>query len=125
MQDSHIVENASFFAMYDDFPVSLGHTLIVPRAHVSSLFDLQSMELVDCYALLAIAKRLLDEKHNPDGYNIGINEGPLAGQTIPHLHIHLIPRYRGDVDDPIGGVRNVVPSENNIRYYESRRKPMK
>ncbi|MDN5250330.1 HIT family protein [Betaproteobacteria bacterium LSUCC0117] len=95
----------------DAYPISDGHTLIIPKRHIGSFFDLTSAELSDLFALLNNAKTNLDRELSPDGYNVGINDGPVAGQTIPHLHIHLIPRYKGDRADPRGGVRWIVPEK--------------
>ncbi len=93
----------------DGFPVSLGHTLVIPRRHVGSFFELTDEERGELLQLLASAKAVLDDELHPSGYNIGINDGVAAGQTVPHLHIHLIPRYSGDCEDPRGGVRWVIP----------------
>ena len=95
----------------DAYPISVGHTLIIPKRHIGSFFDLSSVELSDLFALLNNAKVNLDHELSPDGYNVGINDGPTAGQTIPHLHIHLIPRYKGDRADPRGGVRWIIPEK--------------
>ncbi len=95
----------------DGFPVSPGHTLVIPRRHVGSFFDLTSNERTEMLTLLDQAKMDLDKEFNPDGYNIGINDGAAAGQTVPHLHIHLIPRYEGDQSDPRGGVRWIFPEK--------------
>ena len=98
-------------AIRDGFPVSPGHTLVIPVRHVGSLFETTEAERADCLALLDRAKRILEGELKPDGYNIGINDGKAAGQTVPHLHIHLIPRFHGDQPDPRGGVRWVIPSK--------------
>lgn len=98
-------------AVRDGFPVSPGHTLIVPRRHVFTFFDTNAAERKDMLLLLDEAKAKIDAEFRPDGYNIGINNGPAAGQTIAHLHIHLIPRYTGDAPDPRGGVRWVLPEK--------------
>lgn len=95
----------------DGFPVSPGHTLVIPRRHTATFFDLDDTEREALMALLEEAKRRLDREFQPDGYNIGINDGVAAGQTVPHLHIHLIPRYKGDRNDPRGGVRWVLPDK--------------
>ena len=95
----------------DGFPISPGHTLIIPRRHVDSFFNLIAEEKLDLLGLLEIAKAGVDEEFIPDSFNIGINDGPAAGQTIPHLHIHLIPRYTADVSDPRGGVRWLIPAK--------------
>jgi diadenosine tetraphosphate (Ap4A) HIT family hydrolase len=96
-------------AITDSFPLTQGHTLIVPRRHVASFFELTSDERLAMVGLLDEAKAALDRQHAPDGYNIGINDGVAAGQTVMHVHVHLIPRYRGDIDDPRGGVRWIFP----------------
>ena len=98
-------------ARHDLFPVSKGHTLIIPRRHVGSFFETTADERREMLALLDDARALLDTAHRPDGYNIGINDGVAAGQTVMHLHLHLIPRYTGDSPDPRGGVRWVVPGQ--------------
>ena len=95
----------------DAFPVSPGHTLVVPRRHIGSFFDLSDAERTCMVELLAQAKAQLDLSFPPDGFNIGIHDGAAAGQTVQHLHLHLIPRYRGDVPDPRGGVRWVMPGK--------------
>jgi diadenosine tetraphosphate (Ap4A) HIT family hydrolase len=95
----------------DGFPVSPGHTLVIPRRHVSSFFETTADERAALLRLLDEAKAALDREFSPAGYNIGINDGPAAGQTVPHLHIHLIPRYAGDREDPRGGVRWVMPEK--------------
>lgn len=95
----------------DAFPVSPGHTLVIPRRHIGSFFELSDAERTCMVELLAQAKAELDLSFQPDGFNIGINDGAAAGQTVQHLHLHLIPRYRGDVPDPRGGVRWVMPGK--------------
>lgn len=95
----------------DGFPVSLGHTVVIPKRHFPTLFDASEAEQIALLRALNIAKTLLDELHCPDGYNIGINQGEAGGQSVPHLHIHVIPRYRGDKADPKGGVRWVLPEK--------------
>lgn len=103
-------------ALRDSYPVSPGHTLIVPRRHVATWFDATPAEQAALLALLDVVRRDLDAGDpRPDGYNIGINAGEAAGQTVMHLHVHLIPRYAGDVDDPTGGVRFVIPERGNYR----------
>lgn len=98
-------------SIMDGFPISRGHALIIPKRHIASLFDATSDEREALYDLLAQVKIELQEKYNPDGFNIGINEGAAAGQTVMHLHIHLIPRYSGDLPDPRGGVRWIFPDK--------------
>jgi diadenosine tetraphosphate (Ap4A) HIT family hydrolase len=101
--------NTHAVTIADAFPVSPGHTLVILRRHTASFFDLTAEELASVYELLQRAKARLGGSLNPDGYNVGINEGEAAGQTLLHLHIHLIPRFVGDVVQPRGGVRNVIP----------------
>ena len=95
----------------DGFPISPGHTLVIPRRHVDSFFNLTAGERVDLLGLLDQAKASIEKEFKPDTYNVGINDGPAAGQTVSHLHIHLIPRYTGDVPDPRGGVRWIIPDK--------------
>jgi diadenosine tetraphosphate (Ap4A) HIT family hydrolase len=95
----------------DGYPISPGHTLVIPRRHTGSFFDLSTAERSDLLSLLDRAKATIEIEFSPDGYNIGINDGAAAGQTVPHLHIHLIPRYNGDCEDPRGGVRWIVPEK--------------
>jgi len=111
-----LVENAIAVIYKDGFPVSPGHAVIIPRRHIATLFEATEAEQAALLKALSQAKAILDEAHHPDGYNIGINHGPAGGQTVPHLHIHLIPRYRGDVEDPRGGVRWVLPEK--ARYWK-------
>lgn len=106
-----ILENDFAYARWDNFPVSKGHLEIVPKPHINSLFDLNSEELIQLYSLLNNVKKIIQKDYNPDGYNIGINEGEAAGRTVHHLHIHLIPRYSGDIENPHGGVRNIIPGK--------------
>ena len=103
--------NAHAVAVSDGFPVSPGHTLIIPKRHIGSLFEATKEERRALFDLLAAARSRLLESHRPDGFNIGINDGAAAGQTVMHLHIHLIPRYAGDVADPRGGVRWIFPDK--------------
>ena len=108
-----IVEsNESAFSIRDNYPVTSLHTLIIPFRHVESYFELTEEELNSCNDLLASQKRNLDKSDDEiTGYNIGVNIGADAGQTINHCHIHLIPRRSGDMDDPRGGVRGVIPEK--------------
>jgi len=106
-----LLQNDLAVMIRDTYPVSNGHSLIIPRRHVSSFFDTSPEERTALIALLDQTKKDLDRKFNPDDYNVGINDGPLAGQSIPHLHMHLIPRYKGDKDDPRGGVRWIIPEK--------------
>ena len=104
-----VLANELAVVIRDNFPISPGHTLIIPKRHVGSFFDVTGDERRATLALLDSAKLGLDESFHPDGYNIGINDGQAAGQTVPHLHLHLIPRYAGDREDPRGGVRWIFP----------------
>lgn len=106
-------ENRCAAALRDEFPVSPGHTLIIPKRVVSSLFDLSDEEMLDCWHLLNVERTRLETEFSPDGFNIGVNIGNAAGQTVPHAHIHLIPRYDGDTPSPRGGVRGVIPGKAN------------
>ena len=108
-----IIETALAYSIFDNFPVSKGHALIIPKRHVANYFDLSINEQIACQHNLNKLKEILDKKYSPNGYNVGINIGETAGQTIDHVHIHLIPRYVNDVEDPIGGVRNVIPGKGN------------
>lgn len=109
--EKYLFKNKYCFAIYDKFPVSKGHILIIPFRHFSSFFDATIEEKLALLDLLEVCKKHLDENFKPDGYNIGVNIGAEAGQTIFHLHVHLIPRYKGDVEDPTGGVRGVIPDK--------------
>jgi diadenosine tetraphosphate (Ap4A) HIT family hydrolase len=104
-------QNDLAMVIRDGFPVSPGHTLVIPKRHVGSFFELDPEEVQSMLALLKAAKVVIDEELKPDSYNIGINDGPQAGQTVPHVHMHLIPRYQGDVEDPRGGVRWLLPAK--------------
>jgi diadenosine tetraphosphate (Ap4A) HIT family hydrolase len=101
--------NAQGFAVADAFPISAGHALLIPRRHLVSFFELTDEEVIAIHELLRRMKVRLDATLNPDGYNIGINVGKASGQTVGHVHVHLIPRYAGDVAEPVGGVRNIIP----------------
>ncbi|QFU85876.1 HIT family protein [Amycolatopsis sp. YIM 10] len=104
-----LIEKELFYVRWDNFPVAEGHVEIVPKRHVASYFDLTREEAAEAYEIIGQARDLLDKKYQPAGYTIGVNEGRAAGRTIDHLHIHLIPRHEGDVPDPRGGVRGVLP----------------
>ena len=104
-QDKHAVW------IRDGFPVSPGHSLVIPRRHVGSFFETTPAERAALLELLDQARAAAQAEFRPDGYNIGINDGPAAGQTVAHLHIHLIPRFQGDQADPRGGVRWVIPDK--------------
>lgn len=104
-------ENEFAFSLRDHFPVSKGHTLIVPKRFVSSVFELSDEEMMACWELLKREKVSLERELRPDGFNVGVNDGSVAGQTISHAHIHLIPRFKGDHPNPRGGVRGIIPGK--------------
>ena len=112
LPDSRIIDSNPFgLVIRDGYPISTGHTLVIPKRHVGSFFELTPEEATEMMSLMRRAKSALDIEFKPNGYNIGINDGAAAGQTVPHLHIHLIPRYQGDMPDPRGGVRWIVPEK--------------
>jgi len=100
----------------DGYPVSPGHTLLIPNRHVADWFDLNAEEVVDLLTATRDAKIVLDSELHPDGYNLGVNAGVAAGQTVMHVHLHLIPRFVGDTPDPRGGIRHCVPHRG---HYDS------
>ena len=106
-----LLENEVGFVIYDGYPVSKGHCLIVPHRVYSDYFESTNEEVIGLQKLVLETKKLLDGKFQPDGFNVGINSGETGGQTVPHVHIHLIPRYKGDMENPRGGVRGVIPSK--------------
>ena len=106
-----ITETDTIVAILDRFPVNEGHSLIIPKRHISNYFDLTTKEQNALWMVVNRCKIILERKYKPDGFNLGINVGQAAGQSIPHLHIHLIPRYVGDVENPLGGVRGVIPEK--------------
>jgi diadenosine tetraphosphate (Ap4A) HIT family hydrolase len=104
------------YSIYDNFPVSNGHPLIVPKRHCADYFDLTLEEQSVCWNLVNTVRQILIEKFNPDGFNVGINVNEAAEQTIAHAHIHLIPRYTEDVKDPEGGVRGIIPEKKQYPH---------
>lgn len=108
-----LFENDLAYVKPDKFPVNPGHLLLIPRRHVADFFCTSEAEKAALLALLDQAKQYLDVQHAPAGYNVGINVGETAGQTIMHVHLHLIPRYPGDLENPRGGVRGVIPSRQS------------
>jgi diadenosine tetraphosphate (Ap4A) HIT family hydrolase len=109
------LENDAAIAIPDAFPVAEGHVLVVPKRHVASLFDLPDEELAALWKLVALVRAKLASELKPDGFNVGLNDGAAAGQTVPHAHVHVIPRRAGDVADPRGGVRWILPAK--ARYW--------
>ena len=108
-----VLRNALAYVRFDKNPVNQGHCLIIPFRHVSDFFEATPEERQAMLTLADEAKAMLELKFSPDGYNLGLNVGAMAGQTVPHVHLHLIPRYAGDVEQPRGGVRGVIPSKQN------------
>lgn len=107
-----LISNQYGIAFRDGFPISPGHTLIIPKQHVASLFDLTTEERQLLWELVAAVRINLMEEFHPDGFNVGLNDGQAAGQTVMHAHIHVIPRYKGDAPDPRGGVRWIIPGKS-------------
>jgi diadenosine tetraphosphate (Ap4A) HIT family hydrolase len=112
MPADRIIETAEHaFVVLDAHPVSPGHTLVIARRHVDDVFDLRADEFTEVIRLIRSARIRLASTLNPTGFNIGVNVGKDAGQTIPHVHVHIIPRYAGDSTDPTGGIRRVIPGK--------------
>ncbi|ROR28801.1 diadenosine tetraphosphate (Ap4A) HIT family hydrolase [Curtobacterium sp. JUb34] len=103
-----VADDEFVFAILDAHPVSPGHTLVIPKRRITSWFDATGGELAAMTRMVALLKARLDEQHHPDGYNVGFNDGSSAGQTVFHAHLHVIPRFAGDVPAPAGGVRHAV-----------------
>ena len=109
-------ENDLAYASYDSYPVSDHHCLIIPKRHIKDYFDMTNDELIACNDLIQIVKNeILSKDVNVKGFNIGTNAGKIAGQSIMHCHIHMIPRREGDVDNPQGGVRSVIPNKQHYK----------
>lgn len=109
-EDRIIYQDSLWVAILDGYPVSEGHTLLIPKRHCETYFDLNQVELGALVGAVDHVKEILDSKYQPNGYNIGMNCGEAAGQTVMHCHIHIIPRYNGDCESPRGGVRGCIPS---------------
>ena len=110
-----ILEGANCLAFFDRYPVSEGHALVVPFRPVLSLFELDERAQAEIWDTVRRVREILEGRFHPAGFNIGVNDGQAAGQTVPHAHVHVIPRYAGDVPDPRGGVRWVLPEK--ARYW--------
>ncbi len=110
-----VLENDLAFVRYDQYPVNPGHCLVLPRRHVAEYFEATAQEKAAIWALVDAMKDRLDAEFHPDGYNVGVNVGVAAGQSVPHIHIHVIPRYRGDMENPQGGVRGVIPEKQKYQ----------
>lgn len=108
-----VAKNDLCYARWDKFPVSPGHLLVLPFRHTTDFFSMTPEERGAVISLVDVCKRVIEKKFSPDGYNIGFNVGEAAGQTVMHCHCHVIPRYAGDVSNPRGGVRGVVPGRKN------------
>lgn len=117
--DRVILANDTAIAFYDAFPLSKGHALVVPRVPVVSLFELDRDTQAAVWDTVRQTRELIEEKYAPDGFNIGVNDGKAAGQTVPHAHVHVIPRYADDVPDPRGGIRWVIPGR--AAYWQNRK----
>ncbi|MEW5785454.1 MAG: HIT family protein [Bacillota bacterium] len=116
LEESAIAQNGLAYAIEDRFPAAAGHSLIIPRRHILTVDELTERETLAVAGLLKEVKEFIRNRYGADGFTIGINEGETAGQTVMHLHIHIIPRSRGDVADPRGGIRKVLPCRR--RYGE-------
>lgn len=112
-EKNYTLENEYAIMRYDNFPVNDGHLEIIPKRHVKDWWSTTNEERMAIFELLDEAKKIVDEKYHPDAYNIGMNLGEAAGQSVMHLHVHLIPRYKGDVPNPRGGVRGVIPNKQS------------
>jgi len=108
-----LARNESAIAVFDSYPVSPGHALVLPLRHAVTIWDLNAAEFDDCFRLVREVKPILAARFNPDGFNVGANCGEAAGQSVWHAHIHVIPRYKGDTPNPRGGVRHVIPLKGN------------
>jgi diadenosine tetraphosphate (Ap4A) HIT family hydrolase len=115
-KNSLVLVNALAINIYDNYPVSKGHSLVIPKRHISSLSEATTQEITALFSLVDETKKQLYEIYKPTGFNIGINDGASAGQTVMHLHIHVIPRYKGDQEDPRGGIRWIFPEK--AKYWE-------
>jgi diadenosine tetraphosphate (Ap4A) HIT family hydrolase len=104
----------NFFLIYDGYPVSPGHILIISNEEKTDYFELNEVEQIELSSLIVVARNIIERDYQTDGYNLGMNCGEVAGQTVNHFHCHVIPRYKGDMDDPRGGVRHCVEGKG---YY--------
>ena len=112
-RDRILFSTPSWIAIYDGYHVTKGHVLLIPKQHYETYFDLPDSLKESIHYRINDIKDILDKKFKPDGYNIGCNCGEAAGQTINHFHLHIIPRYKGDCENPRGGVRGVIPSKQS------------
>ena len=115
-ESAFIIENHLAYVSYDTYPVSKYHCLIIPKRHMKNFFDLTNDELVACNDLIKIIKKdIISKDEEVEGFNLGTNIGKVSGQSILHCHFHLIPRRSGDVENPQGGVRSVIPSKQHYK----------
>ena len=110
-----ILHGSTTFAIEDKYPVSEGHTLVVPKRHFATYWEATASEKLELWGLVDQVRERLLQTHRPDGFNVGFNAGHAAGQTVDHMHIHVIPRYAGDMPNPAGGVRGVIPDRMDYR----------
>ena len=110
---SILMQTERSFSFFDSFPVSKGHTLVLPKRHVATIWELSDEEYVDIFNLLKQVRDVIQNMFEPHGINVGVNCGEAAGETVFHAHIHVIPRYTGDVPTPRGGVRNIIPGKGD------------
>ena len=109
---NNIEHSTEFFnIIYDKYPVSKGHILVISKRHVASYFDLSNDEKYELVEIIDTLQRYLSDTYSPNGFNVGFNDGKCAGQTVQHFHLHIIPRYEGDMENPQGGVRGVIPNK--------------
>jgi diadenosine tetraphosphate (Ap4A) HIT family hydrolase len=113
-KDKIIHKGKFFFLIFDSFPVSPGHILIISHEEKTDYFSLSSKAHIELTTLIEVAKEIIEMDYNPDGYNIGMNCGEAAGQTVMHFHCHIIPRYKGDMENPRGGIRHCIKDKG---YY--------
>jgi diadenosine tetraphosphate (Ap4A) HIT family hydrolase len=114
-QERVLLETETTLALFDAYPITEGHALVIPKLHVASIFELPPGELAALWAQVETVRKLLAERFSPDAFNIGVNDGAAAGQTVPHAHIHVIPRRNGDSAEPRGGIRWIIP--DRARYW--------
>jgi len=110
-----VLSNDLAYVRTDSYPVNTGHLLVIPKRHIDNYFELSEAEKQALYELIDESKAFLDKEYSPDGYNVGVNVGSAAGQSVMHVHMHLIPRYKGDMANPKGGVRGVIPEKQKYK----------
>ncbi len=121
LRDERVILECEYTITFiDTYPASPGHTLVIPKRHFATYFEATENEILAIGRAIQKAKKILDDEYSPDAYNIGINNGEAAGQSVKHLHVHIIPRYKGDVKDPKGGVRWILKDKAN--YWDDKDK---